>query len=113
WSHSRRTNHFLGQWVLAFARTTVPEASARCRAELHAALGAAYELARARAGGLAVAPRHRTGHDGRVITIDLLQQAAAANGQVVMHLRRMQMQLVVVDHVDVGLVAGRDQAAVV
>jgi hypothetical protein len=29
-----------------------------------------------------------------------------------MHLRRMQMQAVVVDDVDVGLVAGRDHAAI-
>ena len=48
-----------------------------------------------------------------LVAVDLLHQAAAADRQVVMHLWRMQVQAIVIDHVDVGLEARRDHAAVV
>jgi hypothetical protein len=70
------------------------------------ALRAAHQFAGAGAGSLAAALRHHAGDDGGVIAVDLLHQAAAADRKVVMHLRRMQMQFVVVDDVDVGLEAG-------
>src|SRR5438034_11039063 len=60
-----------------------------------AASCAAHQAARARAGGGPVAPRHHAGDDGGVIAVDLLQQTPAAHGQIVMYLRRMQMQPVV------------------
>ena len=62
---------------------------------------------------VAMALRHRAGDDGGVVAVDLLQQAPAADRKVVMHLRRMQMQPVIVDDIEVGLVARRDDAAIV
>ena len=44
--------------------------------------------------------------------VDLLEQAPAADRQVVMHFRRVQMQPVIVDHVHIGLVARRNNAAI-
>src|SRR5262249_7424305 len=79
---------------------------ARRRVELpYVALRAADQAAGAVAGGLAAALRHDARHDSGIVAIDLLQQAPAADRQVVMHLRRMQVQPVVVDHIDVGLEA--------
>ena len=60
-----------------------------------------------------MALRHHAGDDGGVIAVDLLQQAPAADRKVVMNLRRVQMKPVIVDDVEVGLVARRDDAAIV
>src|SRR5690348_4889855 len=88
--------------------------STRRRAEFRlAALRAAHELARASAGGAAFALGDHAGDDGGVIAVDLLQQPPSADRQVVMHFRWMQMQSVVVDDVDVGLVTRREQTAIV
>src|SRR3954447_12817463 len=73
---------------------------------------AADQSARPCAGGLAAALRHHARDDGGIVAIDLLQQPAPADWKIVMHLWRMQMQLVIVDDVDVGLEARRDQAAI-
>src|SRR6185312_4369412 len=87
---------------------------ARRRVKLRfAALCATHQSARARAGGLAATLGHYAGDDGGVVAVDLLHQAATTDRKVVMHLRRMQVQPVVVDHVDVGLEAGGDHAAIV
>src|SRR5450631_2489590 len=60
-------------------------------------LCAAHQTPRSRAGGATAPPRHHAGDDGGVVAVDLLQQTAAADRKVVVHLRRMQMQSVVVD----------------
>src|ERR1700736_6669196 len=78
-----------------------------------AALRAADQPARTRAGRRSTPLRHHAGDDGGVIAIDLLQQAAAAHRKIVMNFWRMQMQSVVVDDIDIALVAGRDHAAIV
>src|SRR5258708_32057803 len=102
-----------GVWVPAFAGTTVSLLQRLRPTLLQAALGAAPQPARTRAGGGPGTLRHHARDDGSVIAIDLLQQAAAADRKVVMNFRRMQMKPVVIDDVDVGLVAGRDNAAIV
>ena len=80
---------------------------------LHTTLRAAHQPARTRAGGGAATLRHNARDDGCVIAIDLLQQAAAADRKIVMHFGRMQMKPAVVDDVEVGLVARRDDATIV
>src|SRR5256886_17024798 len=83
------------------------------RGLLQFALRAAPQSAWTRARGGPATLRHHARDDGSVIAIDLLQQTAAADRQIVMHFRRMQMKPVVVDHVYVRLLAGRDYAAIV
>src|SRR5664279_248354 len=90
--------------VPAFAGTTLLRLRRRGFDPRRTALRAAHQPARARAGGRAIALRHHARDDGGVVAVDLLQQTAAADGEVVMHLRRMQMQRLVVDDVDVTLV---------
>ena len=52
-------------------------------------LRAANEPARPCTRGRTAALGHYAGDDGRVIAIDLLQEAAATDGEIVMHFRRM------------------------
>jgi MFS family permease len=78
-----------GSWTAAMAVVWVP---AFAGTRINATLRAAHQPARTRAGGRAAALRHHAGDDGGVIAVDLLQQAAAADRKIVMHLRRMQMQ---------------------
>ncbi len=78
-----------------------------------AALGAAHQPAWTRSGGSTSPLRHHAGDDGGVVAIDPLQQAAATHRKIVMHLRRMQMKPVVVDDIDIALVARRDDAAII
>ena len=52
------------------------------------------------------------GNDGRVVTVGALDQAAAAGGKVVDHLRRADLQPVIVDHVQIGFVTVRHQPAI-
>src|SRR5258708_27931089 len=59
---------------------------------LQTSLRAADELARMSTGGRPAALRHHARDDDRVVAVDLLQQTAAADREVVMHLRRIQMQ---------------------
>ena len=84
----------------ALARVSKDEAPGVRNALLQAALRAAHQAARPRAGGGAIALRHRAGDDGGVIAVDLLQQAPAADRKVVVNLRRVQMKPVIVDDVD-------------
>src|SRR5258708_28307717 len=102
-----------GVWVLAFAGTTVSLLQRLRPNLLQTALRAAHQPARTRAGGGPATLRHHARDDGRVVAINLLQQAAAADRKVVMNFRRMQMKPVVVDDIDIALVAGRDDAATV
>src|ERR1700730_18970243 len=80
---------------------------------LQAGLRAAHQPARPRARGGAATLRHHARDDGGVIAIDLLQQAPTPDRKVVMNLGRMQMKLVVIDDVEVRLVAFVDDAAIV
>ena len=61
------------------------------------------------AGRLAVAIDRDAGDDRRHIAFGTLVQAAAAGRQVVHHLERSDIEPLIVDDVEVGLVAGRDQ----
>src|SRR4051812_21527018 len=82
------------------------------RISMHLALRAAHEPAGSRAGGGPAALRDHARDNGGVEAVNLLQEATAADRKVVVDLRRMQMEAIVVDHIDVGLVAGGDDAAI-
>src|SRR5262252_8748493 len=68
--------------------------------------------ARQCAGRLAVAEGDLAGDDRRVVARCLLHQALAAGWQVVGHVRTPERQAVVVDDVEVGLLADGYDAAV-
>ena len=75
-------------------------------------MGAALQPAREGAGEGAVAVGDLTVNDRGAVALRLLLQAAAAARQVVDRMRRSDAEMVEVDDVDVGLVARRQQAAV-
>src|SRR5436190_10047423 len=66
----------------------------------------------ARTRQFVVVHRLDAGLEGVAVAGRPLDQAPAAGGEVVDHLGSLQGQRVEVDHVDVGLVAGRQQAAI-
>ena len=76
-------------------------------------LFAADEVAGERAGGLVVADGGLAGDDGGDVARGALHEPTAAGGEVEHHLRLADLQPLVVDHVEVGAVPGRDPAAVV
>jgi len=69
-------------------------------------LTAADEAAGHRAGVLAPLKHCGAGDQGRGIAIGALDQPFAARRQVVHDFRRMQLQPLMIDHVDVGALAG-------
>jgi hypothetical protein len=75
-------------------------------------LRAADEAAGQRAGGLAVLVGDLAGHDGGDVALGALHQPTSAGGQVVAHLGTAGGQVVEVDEVDVGPVAGGEHAPV-
>src|SRR5688572_9440954 len=76
-------------------------------------LGAADQLAGQGAGGLAVAEGDLAGDDGRPVAGGPLDVALPAGGEVLDHLRGEDAELLLVDQVQVGPVAGDQDAAVV
>ncbi len=73
---------------------------------------AADEAAGERAGGLVVADGDLAGDDGGDVAGGALHEASASGGQVEDDLRLTQLELVVVDHVEIGAVAGCETTAV-
>src|SRR5262245_63025215 len=65
-----------------------------------------------RTARLALAVGDLARDDGRVVALDLLQQALAAGRQVVGHVRTVGFEVGVVDDVQVRLLADGDNAAV-
>src|SRR5690242_11697237 len=70
----------------------------------------AHQAAGAGAGGLAVLKGDLAGNDGRAVSVGLLDEAAAAGGEVEHHLRCVQDHAVEVDEVEVGPHARSDHA---
>ena len=73
---------------------------------------AAHQLAVERAGGHAFAEGHSARDDARRIAVRVLDEAFAARRQVVDDMGRIELQVVEVDDIDVGLHAGRKDAAI-
>src|SRR5688572_14874233 len=74
--------------------------------------GAAHQFARAGAGLLALAHGDLARDDRRLVAPRPLDQAPGAAGQVEDELGQLELQLVVVDEVEVGLVTRGDDPAV-
>ena len=90
-----------------------PPAAVQSGVLLHrSGLGAAQNLARKRSRGLAVAQHHLASDDGRDVAVGALHETARAAGKIVDDLGLMQPEVLVVDDVDVTLVARRQQAAI-
>src|SRR5262245_42150922 len=75
-------------------------------------LGTAHESARERARGLAVGVDLLTGHERVPVPVDVLQQAPAAGGEVVLDAGWMEAQRIEVDDVHIGSVTGCKHAPV-